>query len=118
MGSLHLNKENISDVTEAPASDSPDGTKVVDESISNVPKKYRGTAADRRDMTSDALLTFRNNGGWPTTGLSAMVGLLTPMAVLVGYDCSVHMCKSHSKKGHRPQTTFALNGPELSRNGS
>lgn len=39
------------------------------------------------------LLEFTNNGGWPTTGLSSMVGLLAPMAVLVGYDCSVHMCK-------------------------
>ena len=38
-----------------------------------------------------ALLQFTNNGGWPTTGLSAMVGLLAPVAVLIGYDCSVHM---------------------------
>lgn len=38
------------------------------------------------------LLEFTNNGGWPTVGLSSMVGLLAPMAVLVGYDCSVHMC--------------------------
>ncbi|KAK5064929.1 hypothetical protein LTR84_000763 [Exophiala bonariae] len=44
-----------------------------------------------RANASDALLTFYNGGGWPTTGLSAMVGLLAPMAVLVGYDCSVHM---------------------------
>lgn len=51
MGSIHLNKENISDVTEAPASGPPDGTKVFGESISNVPEKYRGTTADRRDMT-------------------------------------------------------------------
>jgi choline transport protein len=41
-----------------------------------------------------ALLDFQNNGGWPTVGLSSMIGLLAPMAVLVGYDCSVHMCKS------------------------
>lgn len=40
------------------------------------------------------LLEFTNNGGWPTVGLSSMVGLLAPLAVLVGYDCSVHMCKS------------------------
>ncbi|RMD43711.1 hypothetical protein DV735_g1452, partial [Chaetothyriales sp. CBS 134920] len=38
-----------------------------------------------------ALLHFINDGGWPTTGLSAMVGLLAPIAVLIGYDCSVHM---------------------------
>ena len=40
-----------------------------------------------------ALLDFQNNGGWPTTGLSAMIGLVTPLNVLIGYDCSVHMCK-------------------------
>jgi len=40
------------------------------------------------------LLEFTNNGGWPTKGLSAMVGLLAEQAVLTGYDCSVHMCES------------------------
>ncbi|KAK6376338.1 hypothetical protein LTS17_006933 [Exophiala oligosperma] len=38
-----------------------------------------------------ALLEFTNNGGWSSDGLSAMIGLLAPMAVLIGYDCSVHM---------------------------
>ncbi|KAL6241072.1 hypothetical protein RBB50_011975 [Rhinocladiella similis] len=38
-----------------------------------------------------ALLDFTNNGGWSSNGLSAMIGLLAPMAVLIGYDCSVHM---------------------------
>lgn len=32
-----------------------------------------------RAPPSDALLTFTNGGGWPTTGLSAMIGLLSPM---------------------------------------
>lgn len=44
-----------------------------------------------RRSTHDALLNFTNEGGWSSTGLSAMIGLLAPMAVLVGYDCSVHM---------------------------
>lgn len=44
-----------------------------------------------KSSASTALLDFQNNGGWPTTGLSAMIGLLTPQAVLIGYDCSVHM---------------------------
>lgn len=39
------------------------------------------------------LLEFADNGGWNNTGLSSMIGLLSPMAVLIGYDCSVHMCK-------------------------
>jgi choline transport protein len=44
-----------------------------------------------RRSAADALLNFTNEGGWSSTGLSSMVGLLAPMAVLVGYDCSVHM---------------------------
>jgi choline transport protein len=43
-----------------------------------------------------ALLQFTNNGGWSTTGLAAMVGLNGPLSVLIGYDCSVHMCKSNT----------------------
>jgi choline transport protein len=39
------------------------------------------------------LLQFTNNGGWSTTGLSSMIGLLAPQAVLVGYDCCVHMAE-------------------------
>lgn len=47
-----------------------------------------------RASAHTALLSFVNNGGWPTTGLSAVIGLVTPLNVLIGYDCSVHMCKS------------------------
>jgi len=39
----------------------------------------------------NVLLEFSNNGGWSSTGLSAMIGLTSPMSVLIGYDCSVHM---------------------------
>ena len=39
------------------------------------------------------LVEFTNFGGWSSLGLSAMIGLTTPMSVLIGYDCSVHMCK-------------------------
>ncbi|KAL8650363.1 MAG: hypothetical protein Q9210_003868, partial [Variospora velana] len=48
-----------------------------------------------RATPSEALLTFTNDGGWPTTGLSAMIGLLTPMGSLLGFDCVVHICWSH-----------------------
>lgn len=40
------------------------------------------------------LLQFSNFGGWSSTGLSAMIGLTSPLSVLIGYDCSVHMCKT------------------------
>lgn len=39
----------------------------------------------------ETLLGFQNNGGWSSKGLSAMIGLTTPLSVIVGYDCSVHM---------------------------
>jgi choline transport protein len=44
-----------------------------------------------RANAHDALLVFTNNGGWSSTGLSVMIGLTTPLSVLIGYDCSVHM---------------------------
>jgi choline transport protein len=44
-----------------------------------------------RGKASDVLLNFENNGGWPTTGLSSMIGLTAPLTALIGYDCSVHM---------------------------
>lgn len=44
-----------------------------------------------------AVSEFQNNGGWPTMGLSAMVGLITPLSSMLGFDCSVHMGKSTSR---------------------
>lgn len=38
-----------------------------------------------------ALLDFYNGGNWPTTGLATMIGLLTPLGSMLGYDCAVHM---------------------------
>lgn len=48
-----------------------------------------------RATPSEALLTFTNGGGWPTTGLSAMIGLLAPAGSLCGFDSVVHMCWYH-----------------------
>lgn len=44
-----------------------------------------------RAPAHETLLVFQNNGGWPSVGLSSMIGLTTPLSVIVGYDCSVHM---------------------------
>ena len=52
-----------------------------------------------RGKASDVLLNFTNDGGWSSKGLSAMIGLTSPMSVLIGYDCSVHLCKSQALKG-------------------
>ncbi|MBA7493108.1 hypothetical protein ES702_03663 [subsurface metagenome] len=39
------------------------------------------------------LIEFSNNGGWSSMAISAFLGLQTPLTALIGYDCSVHMCK-------------------------
>ena len=41
-----------------------------------------------------ALLVFYDGGNWSTMGTSFMIGLLTPLGTMMGYDCCVHMCKS------------------------
>ncbi|KAI7509426.1 amino acid transporter-like protein [Hortaea werneckii] len=40
-----------------------------------------------------ALFDYTNVGGWDTTGLAALVGMVTPLNVLIGYDCTVHMAE-------------------------
>lgn len=49
-----------------------------------------------RGDPNTVLLKFTNDGGWSSKGLAAMVGLTSPMSVLIGYDCSVHLCKLKS----------------------
>ncbi|KAL8748751.1 MAG: hypothetical protein Q9184_007108 [Pyrenodesmia sp. 2 TL-2023] len=44
-----------------------------------------------RNPPSVALLHFNNGGNWPTTGVAYMVGLLTALSSMMGFDCSVHM---------------------------
>lgn len=53
MASLHLNNKDIADVelTEARGMSESNAAKVFDDGISHVPEKYRGTSADKRDMT-------------------------------------------------------------------
>jgi choline transport protein len=58
-----------------------------------------------RGNAVDVLLTFTNNGGWPTTGLSAMIGLTAPFSSLLGFDCSVHMCRDALSSPSSPQSS-------------
>ncbi|KAI7347678.1 amino acid transporter-like protein [Hortaea werneckii] len=46
-----------------------------------------------RTPVSTALFDYTNVGGWDTTGLAALVGMVTPLNVLIGYDCTVHMAE-------------------------
>lgn len=47
-----------------------------------------------RTPARTALLDYQNLGGWDSMGLAALIGMVTPLNVLIGYDCSVHMCRS------------------------
>lgn len=51
-----------------------------------------------RATAKEALLTFTNEGGWPSTGLACMIGLLTPVSSMNGFDCAVHMCRFWTSK--------------------
>jgi len=44
-----------------------------------------------RNSASAVFTEITNLGGWPTTGLAFMVGLLTPVYTLLGADSAVHM---------------------------
>ena len=46
-----------------------------------------------RNSGSVALLQFYNGGNWKTVGLATMIGLLTPLGSMLGFDCAVHMCR-------------------------
>lgn len=43
-----------------------------------------------------ALLQYQNFGGRDSMGLAALIGMVTPLNVLIGYDCSIHMGKCSS----------------------
>ena len=47
-----------------------------------------------RNNAKAVFTEFSNNGGWSSTGVSVMIGLLTPIVSMLGFDCAVHMCKS------------------------
>ncbi|KAL8691202.1 MAG: hypothetical protein Q9224_004231 [Gallowayella concinna] len=44
-----------------------------------------------RNTASVALFQFSNGGNWPSMGVAYMVGLLTALSSMMGFDCSVHM---------------------------
>ena len=46
-----------------------------------------------RNNARDVFTRFENNGGWPSTGFSFMVGIVSVAVSLLGFDCGVHMCR-------------------------
>lgn len=43
---------------------------------------------------SEVLFTFTNGGGWSSTGVSSLIGVIVPWGAVMGYDCSVHMTEN------------------------
>ena len=50
--------------------------------------------APEKNSGKAALLDFYDGGNWPTVGLATMIGLLTPLGSMLGFDCAVHMGRS------------------------
>lgn len=46
-----------------------------------------------RGNVHDTLLRFTTTAGWSDVSLASLIGMVSIIAVLVGYDCTVHMCK-------------------------
>jgi choline transport protein len=46
-----------------------------------------------RNSTDVVFTEFTNFGGWSSTGLSVMVGMLTTVYGMLGADSAVHMCE-------------------------
>lgn len=46
-----------------------------------------------RNNVQAVFTTFNNGGGWDSPGTATLVGLSTTITSMLGYDCSVHMCK-------------------------
>lgn len=44
-----------------------------------------------RNSAQVAFLQFNNGGNWSTTGVAFMIGLLTSLGSMMGFDCAVHM---------------------------
>lgn len=49
-----------------------------------------------RTPSADVWVNFSVASGWPSVGLSCLVGLTGPVYALIGSDSAVHMCKLHS----------------------
>ena len=45
--------------------------------------------------SSDVWGAFENAGGWPTEGLSTMIGLLMSIFLFTGVDGAIHVCYPH-----------------------
>lgn len=49
-----------------------------------------------RGNVHDTLLRFTTTAGWPDVSLASLIGMVSIIAILVGYDCTVHMCELYN----------------------
>lgn len=64
-----------------------------------------------RGNAFEIFFQFTNLGGWPTTGLSSMIGLTTPVSIWIGYDCAVHMAEEmHDASNNLPKAILCAVG--------
>ena len=45
-----------------------------------------------RGNVHDTLLKFTTTAGWSDVSIASLIGMVSVIAILVGYDCTVHMC--------------------------
>ena len=46
-----------------------------------------------RRTGSGPAIEFWNPNGWNSAGTASMIGMLSTIVSLIGFDCSIHMCK-------------------------
>ncbi|MCJ1302732.1 hypothetical protein MMC08_005536 [Hypocenomyce scalaris] len=52
-----------------------------------------------RNSAKAVFTEFSNAGGWSDTGTSVMIGLLSPIVSMLGFDCAVHMSEEIKDAG-------------------
>lgn len=51
-----------------------------------------------RGNVKDTILTFTTTAGWSDVSLASLIGMVSVIGILVGYDCTVHMCEYKATK--------------------
>jgi choline transport protein len=66
-----------------------------------------------RGNVKDTILTFTTTAGWSDVSLASLIGMVSVIAVLVGYDCTVHMCEYTLMKFHYGISLTSITAEEV-----